>query len=115
MPRSLAEYQWRKHGVCSGIRPERYFELVRRAYGRVDIPDVYEPLETDSRTSPQAVEQAFLKANPGLSERGIAVTCSRSGAVEVRICMTQRLDFRRCLEVDADACRARTITLPGMD
>jgi ribonuclease T2 len=115
MPRGLAEYQWRKHGVCAGIRPERYFELVRRAYGRIDIPDVYEPLEVDSRTSPQAIEQAFLAANPGMSERGIAVTCSRSGAVEVRICMTQRLDFRRCLEVDADACRARTITLPSMD
>lgn len=115
MPAGLAEYQWKKHGTCAGIRPERYFDLVRRAYARVDVPDVYEPLETESRTSPNAIEQAFLKANPGMSERGIAVTCPRSGGIEVRICMTLRLDFRRCVEVDQQACRADTITLPAMD
>ena len=115
MPSSLAQYQWEKHGTCAGMRPERYFDLVRRAYQRVAIPDVYETLAADMRTSPQAIEQGFLAANPGMSERGIAVTCSRAGAVEVRICLTRRLDFRRCMEVDAGACRERTIELPGMD
>ena len=112
MPARLAEYQWEKHGTCAGIRPERYFDLVRRAYERVAIPEAYARMEDALRTSPQAVEQAFLAANPGMSERGIAVTCSRSGAIEVRICLTQRLDFRRCMEVDQDSCRARTIELP---
>ena len=37
------------------------------------------------------------------------------GAVEVRICLTKRLDFRRCTEVDEDACRQRTITLPAVE
>ena len=115
MPTSLAQYQWEKHGTCAGLRPERYFDLVRQAYQRVEVPDVYEPLEDDLRTSPQTVEQAFLAANPGMSERGIAVSCTRSGAVEVRICLTRRLDFRRCMEVDADACRARTIEMPEND
>ncbi len=115
MSPGLAEYQWKKHGVCVGIRPERYFDLVRRAYQAMDIPDEYEPLRDDVQTSPAEVEQDFIAANPGLSERGIAVTCNRAGAVEVRICLTKRLDFRRCTEVDAGACRARTITLPGME
>jgi ribonuclease T2 len=115
MSPGLAEYQWEKHGVCAGMRPERYFDLLRRAYGMVDVPDEYEPLRDDVQASPAEVEQDFIAANPGLSERGIAVTCNRDGAVEVRICLTRRLDFRRCMEVDAGACRARTITLPGMD
>ncbi len=114
MPASLAQYQWEKHGTCAGLRPERYFDLVRRARERVAIPDAFAPLDDPLRTSPQAVEQAFLAANPGMSERGIAVTCSRSGTIEVRICLTQRLDFRRCTEVDAGACRERTIELPAM-
>ena len=109
----MREYQWEKHGVCVGIRPERYFDLVRRAYQAVDIPDEYEPLREDVQATPAEVEQDFIVANPGLSERGIAVTCNRAGAVEVRICLTRRLDFRRCTEVDASACRARSITLPG--
>jgi ribonuclease T2 len=115
MSPGLAEYQWKKHGVCVGVRPERYFDLVRRAYQAVDIPDEYEPLRTEVETTPADVEQDFIVANPGLSERGIAVSCNRAGAVEVRICLTKRLDFRRCAEVDAGACRARTITLPRME
>lgn len=115
MPPGLAQYEWEKHGTCAGMRPERYFDLVRRAYGAIDIPDEYEPLRDDVQASPSEVEQDFIVANPGLSERGIAVTCNRAGAVEVRICLTRRLDFRRCTEVDAAACRSRTITLPGMD
>jgi len=115
MSPGLAQYQWEKHGVCVGIRPERYFELVRRAYEAIDIPDEYEPLRDDVQASPVDVEQDFIVANPGLSERGVAVTCNRDGAVEVRICLTRRLDFRRCTEVDAAACRARTVTLPGME
>lgn len=115
MSPGLAQYQWEKHGVCAGLRPERYFDVVRRAYEAIDIPDEYEPLADDVRTSPLEVEQDFIVANPGLSDRGIAVACNRAGAVEVRICLTRRLDFRRCVEVDGDACRARTITLPATD
>ncbi|HET7715818.1 MAG TPA: ribonuclease T2 [Bauldia sp.] len=113
MPPGLAQYQWEKHGVCSGLRPERYFELVRRAYESIDIPDEYEPLRNDAEVSPVELEQDFIVANPGLSARGLAVACNRRGTVEVRICLTRRLDFRRCLEVDADACRQRTLTLPA--
>jgi ribonuclease T2 len=115
MSPGLSEYQWEKHGVCAGLRPERYFDLVRRAYEAVDIPDEYEPLRDDLQSSPSEVEQDFIVANPGLSERGIAVACNRAGAVEVRICLTRRLDFRRCTEVDAGACRAQTVTLPAME
>jgi ribonuclease T2 len=115
MPPGLAEYQWKKHGVCAGSRPERYFDLVRRAFERVDVPDEYEPLKDDARTSPTEIEQNFIAANPGLSERGVTVTCNRAGAVEVRICLTKRLDFRRCAEVDEGACRARTVTLPAVE
>jgi len=115
MSPGLAQHQWEKHGTCAGLRPERYFDLVRRAYERIEVPNVFEPLEAETRSTPTSIEQQFLMVNPGLSERGIAVTCNRAGAVEVRICLTQRLDFRRCLEVDADACRARTVTLPPME
>jgi len=115
MSPGLAQYEWEKHGVCAGLRPEMYFELVRRAYQAVDIPDEYEPLREDTEAGPIELEQDFIVANPGLSGRGIAVSCNRAGAVEVRICLTKRLDFRRCAEVDADACRQRTITLPAVE
>ncbi|AZN72427.1 ribonuclease [Georhizobium profundi] len=108
----LIGHQWRKHGSCTGLSPEEYLELTRDAYERIQIPD-----ELDGRgpisLSPAEVETAFLDANPGLSEDGIAATCSAGALDEVRICLTKDLDFRACREVDARGCRQRLIEVPA--
>ena len=64
------------------------------------------------RLSPEAVEEAFIAANPGLERKGIAVTCRQGQLEEVRICMDADLGFRPCPEVDRQGCRARTIEQP---
>jgi ribonuclease T2 len=115
MPAGLAQYQWETHGVCSGLRAERYFELVRRALAAVTVPEPYRRTQQEIEPSPAKVEDDFIVANPGLSGRAVAVTCSRSNGVEVRVCLSKRLDFRRCAQVDASYCRQRLITLPAVD
>ena len=54
----------------------------------------------------------IIKANPGLSEAAIAVTCDRTRLSEVRICMTKSLQFRACDEIDRRACRRGTVSMP---
>lgn len=110
-----ARYQWEKHGMCSGLRPESYFSLMRRATETVVIPEDYVKTTRDLRASPQKIESDFVAANPGMSERGIATTCNREGIIEVRICLTKRLGFRRCEEVDRRACRWSSIRLDAVD
>lgn len=110
-----AQYQWQKHGICSGLRPENYFSLMRRAKEAVVIPEDYVETTRDLRASPQTIESDFVAANPGMSEYGIATTCNREGIIEVRICLTRRLDFRRCAEVDRRACRRSSIKLEAVD
>lgn len=110
-----AQYQWRKHGICSGLRPESYLSLMRRAVENVVIPDEYVDTSRDLRASAQTIEADFIAANPGMSERGIALTCNREGIIEVRICLTKRLGFRRCTEVDRKACRWSSIRLDAVD
>jgi ribonuclease T2 len=63
-------------------------------------------------TSPEAVERAFVAANPGLAPDMVAVTCDRTRLREVRICMDKDLRFRACAEVDRQACRRQEIRLP---
>ena len=41
--------------------------------------------------TPDEVEEAFVKANPGLSRAGIAVTCGGPRLSEVRICLSARI------------------------
>jgi len=104
--------EWDKHGTCSGLGPRGYFEAIRKARAAVKIPAEYLELTQTKMVAPAAVEAAFIKANPGLSEAAIAVTCDRTRLSEVRICMTKDLQFRACDEIDRRACRRGTVTMP---
>jgi ribonuclease T2 len=111
----LIRYQWRKHGLCTGLRQSDYFGLMRRAYETISIPDAYDDPGEDASLKPLSVEAAFLAANPGLPARGIAVTCKQGRLADVRICLTKDLEFRECREVDADACRSSRIAVPAVE
>jgi len=108
----LIFHQWRRHGVCSGLSVRAYFEHVRRARARVKVPEEYLALATHKTVSPAEVEEAFVRANHGLTHDAVAVNCSGRRLSEVRICMTRDLAFRPCPEVDRRACRARQVVMP---
>jgi ribonuclease T2 len=108
----LVRHEWDKHGTCSGLSPSRYFETVRQAHGKVEIPPALRRLEAPVVTAPEAVERAFMAANPGLAPDMIAVTCDRTRLREVRICLDKELRFRACAQVDRQACRRDQIRLP---
>lgn len=105
----LIGHQWRKHGSCSGLGQRDYFTVTRAAFERIRIPAELEAQRGMARLSPDAVEETFIAANPGLDRRSIAVTCEDGRLEEVRICMTADLSFRACPAVDRAACRAKSI------
>lgn len=111
----LVFHEWDRHGTCSGLAARAYFETLRKARAVVKIPqeflDVAEPLTT----SPDAIEEAFVRTNPGLKREAIAVTCDNRRLREVRICMTKELGFRDCGEVDRrGTCRRDQVVLPAV-
>jgi ribonuclease T2 len=108
----LIRQQWRKHGSCAGLLQRDYFSLLRQARERVAIPPEFQRLSTYRSVDPDAVEDAFLRSNPGLSPGGVAVTCDRRYLREVRICMGKDLSFRACPEVDVRACRRAKTVMP---
>jgi ribonuclease T2 len=107
----LARHQWEKHGSCSGLSPEAYLEHTRAAYEAIDIPD----LPAGGRVSTEKVAAAFRRANPGLDEGGMAVTCQDGALQEVRICLTRELAFRACDEVAERSCKASGLEVPAAD
>lgn len=114
MPSSgLIRHQWEKHGLCTGLYPNEYFSLLRRAFGRVRIPTAFQDVPQDRRLDPVAIEQAFADANPGLSPFGMAAVCDENGFTELRICLDKTLRFRRCVEVDRNGCRRTPILVPA--
>ncbi|MCC8933760.1 ribonuclease T2 family protein [Rhizobium sp. 'Codium 1'] len=109
----LIGHQWRKHGSCSSLSMSDYFKLVRQAYDSIRIPAELSNVDRESRTSPQAVEAAFIRSNPGLARSAVAVTCDRERVDEVRICLDKSLGFRTCPEVDSRSCRRSDIVIPA--
>lgn len=104
--------QWDRHGTCSGLGPQGYFDTVRQSHDKTKIPEKFLNVTNYLMVTPDEVEEAFVAANPGLSRAAVAVTCDARRLSEVRICMTKDLTFRDCPEVDRRACRRDKIVMP---
>ncbi|MBI5261199.1 MAG: ribonuclease T2 [Bradyrhizobium sp.] len=104
--------EWDKHGTCSGMSERTYFETIRKARAAVKIPAEYLEMSQARTLAPSEVEESFIKANPGLSDSAISVSCSRTRLSEVRICMNKDLQFRACEDMDRRACRRDQVTMP---
>jgi ribonuclease T2 len=104
--------EWDKHGTCSGLGERAYFETIRKARAAVKIPEEFLQLSEQKTISPDAVEAAFIKVNPGLSSSAISVTCTSRRLSEVRVCMSKDLQFRACEEIDRRACRRDEVVMP---
>lgn len=109
---SLARYEWRKHGTCTGSSPSDYFRDVRRARDKIAIPPALAKADRDQTWTAIDLERAFAAANPGLRTDMMSVACKRGVLQEVRICLTKDLrDFRTCQQIDRSGCRARDFTV----
>jgi ribonuclease T2 len=106
--------QWDKHGTCSGLSPSAYFETVRKARAMVKIPPDFIELKEMLTVTPDEVEEAFVKINPGLTRDAIAVTCDSRRLSEVRICVGKDFRFRACPDIDEHACRRDKVVMPPL-
>ena len=114
--RGLVYHEWSAHGTCSGLDPTGYFALIRRAYRGISIPAVLSGPKQAVEQSPDAIVQAFLRANPKLSAASVVVTCSGQDAPrlrEVHICLDRSLNPRGCsADASRGQCRADTLIVP---
>ncbi|MCF3641529.1 ribonuclease T(2) [Rhizobium sp. TRM95111] len=110
----LIGHQWRKHGTCSGLSQADYFRVTRAARERLVVPRALDDGAAAVRRDPAEVEDLLVNANPGLTPRGIAVTCDGGRLEEIRVCLTPGLAFRDCPEVDRAACRAGSVSQPAI-
>ena len=108
--------EWDKHGTCSGLAPRAYFDTVRKARAAVNIPPEYSDLKAPLSVTPGAVEDAFIKANPGLSPGAMAIGCDKKRLTEVRLCLAKDLakdlQFHDCAEIAKRSCRRDQLLMP---
>jgi ribonuclease T2 len=95
----LVFHEYRKHGTCSGLGVDGYFDLSRRLYEKVKVPPRFVHV-ADERMMVGVGELIgdFLQANPGLKPDMMSVRCGGAGhrLKEVRVCFTKSGEFRSC-------------------
>jgi ribonuclease T2 len=114
VPRPVAN---RKHGTCSGLGIDGYFDLARKLHDKVKIPERYRHVSDPRLTvAPDAVISEFVAANPGLTRDMIVVKCGGPGnrMEEVRVCFDRAGAFRGCgrNEDQRKACAAPRMYVP---
>ena len=113
--RGLVIHQYRKHGTCSGMEADRYFQTARRAFEKIKIPARYLAPRKPVIVSPKEIENDFLKTNKDMNASMISITCGRGNRLgEVRICFTKDLELRACgvNEDQKKLCRLDKIVMP---
>ena len=113
----LVFHEYRKHGTCSGLGVDGYFDLARSLYSKVQIPERFVGLrDTRMFVSPDEVVQEFVRANPGLRPDMLAVSCGGAGnrLKDVRVCFDKGGSFRTCgaNENQRRLCEASRIYVP---
>lgn len=104
--------EWDRHGTCSGLSTRDYFAAIRKARSQVTIPPQYRDPRKPLDVGPAAVEDAFVKANPGLTTDDIAVECEADRLTEVRLCLSKDLKYRACPDVVRHSCRRDDVLMP---
>ena len=113
----LVFHEWRKHGTCSGLSIDDYFDLARSLHDKIKVPQRYQQVNDPRLTlSPGEVVNDFVAANPGLSRTMITVKCGGPGnrMEEVRVCFDRDGKYRACgrNEDQRKACSAATMYIP---
>jgi ribonuclease T2 len=114
--RKLVYHEWTAHGTCSGLNPQAFFALVRRAYGSIAIPAPLQRPAAAIEQSPAAIVNEVLAANPRLPAESVVATCTGQGIPrlrEVHVCFDRELNARAC-SADAlrESCHAPSVIVP---
>jgi ribonuclease T2 len=113
--RGLVIHQYKKHGTCSGLEPEDYFQAARTAFDNIKIPARYLRPQKPVIVSPREIENDFIKTNQNLTADMISISCGRNKRLrEVRICLSKDLELRSCgaNETQQKLCRLDKIVMP---
>ncbi|MGA0603285.1 ribonuclease T2 family protein [Caulobacter sp. KR2-114] len=92
----LITHEWSKHGTCSGLKPAAYFDLTRADVARVQIPADYRTGRKLGAGEADALDQALVAANPGLTAGDLKPVTANGEITEVDICLTKAGAFRSC-------------------
>lgn len=109
----LIQYQWNKHGSCTGWPAEDYVRAIEQAWAAVRIPAAYVAPQDYLSTDLRGIERAFQAVNPAFNGAAVAVQCSGNYLKEVRLCLDKDYHARACDRSVRDRCGGQVVLRPA--
>ncbi|WP_074654568.1 ribonuclease T2 family protein [Terriglobus roseus] len=108
---SLLQHEWQTHGTCSGLAPDQFLTLDRRAEHSITIPTALAHLKQQASMTPAQIVTLFTQSNAGLPASSLAITCGNNFLTAVEVCMDKNLKPESCSAVKT--CGANQIRIPA--
>jgi ribonuclease T2 len=106
----LLRHEWKTHGTCSGLAPDAFFKLARRAVQSVAIPTELTSLDHQISLPPNQILDLFSKSNPEIPRESLALSCGNNYLTAIEVCMSKTLKPIACGPIRS--CRANTVRIP---
>lgn len=104
----LLQHEWKTHGTCSGLAPDAYLQLARRAFQSVHTPDALNNLSQQTSEPPATILGQFAAANTGVPQSSLALSCGNNYLTAVEVCLSKDLHAISC---QVRTCAAQSVKI----
>ena len=109
----LLEHEWTTHGTCSGLGPDAYFQLERKAFQSVKVPANLAGKTVPAQETPAQILGSFAQVNTGDPVGDFALSCGNNRLTAVQVCLDKNLKAMSCAGVKSCGATVVKITAPG--
>lgn len=102
---AMIQHEWDKHGSCTTLTADAYFDALNRAFAGLHIPESLDKPRHALALHLTDAKRVFAEANPGLTPGMVALRCGQGGKVEeLRVCLDTTFHPRPCGKGQVDSC-----------
>ena len=110
---NLLKHEWAKHGTCTALAPETFFDTAREAMNMVQIPGRFEDVSQEFSETPASIVRLFQAANPDFPPGSFALSCGRNHLTAIEACFSKDMKPIACQNLHD--CGATTVKVTAED
>lgn len=103
----LLQHEWEKHGTCSAVGPQRFFEMEHKAFRTVRVPNEFRHVTADEFFTPEWILASFALENASFPPGSFSVSCKDDKLTAVEACFSKDLQPVSCQGIPS--CKAQVL------